>query len=252
MSERERIAILLDLRTLKASGFKADQFLEAEKLLENAYVMFGKRALQHEQEKQALEASQRAESQATTSSKAAATKDELESGFEYDDAMFDDSDDDANNSGVADLDQTSALAVEFKTVFKTWKKLKVNWKEYFPDCSFPDDMGHLDLVSDLMRLPMGRLYKQLIKSDPLRLAYGWLPLMALCSRGQLGTLLAESFCERVLSQGNLVMTDGNTLLSHEELEMVVTLRMNREFMHYMRQHYNHLSKQDFARTVVRV
>ena len=99
---------------------------------------------------------------------------------------------------------------------------------------------------------MGSLYKKLMAIDPLRLAYGWLPRMALCSRGQLGSLLTESFCERILSQGNLVMTDGNTLLSDEELEMVVVLRMNRSFMRYMRAHYNHLSKQDFAETVVRV
>ena len=42
--------------------------------------------------------------------------------------------------------------------------------------------------------------------------------MALSSRGQIGTLLAESLCERILSQANLVLVDGNTLLSDEELE----------------------------------
>ena len=35
--------------------------------------------------------------------------------------------------------------------------------------------------------------------------------------------------------GNLVMTDGNTLLSDTELEMLVILRMNRDFMKYMRE-----------------
>ena len=64
---------------------------------------------------------------------------------------------------------------------------------------------------------------------------GLIPLMASCSKGQIGALNAESFCERVLSQANLVMTDGNTLLSDEELEMIVILRMNREFMEFMRE-----------------
>ena len=59
--------------------------------------------------------------------------------------------------------------------------------------------------------------------------------MASCSKGQIGALNAESFCERVLSQSNLVMTDGNTLLSDEEIEMVVILRVNREFMEFMRE-----------------
>ena len=60
-------------------------------------------------------------------------------------------------------------------------------------------------------------------------------LMASCSKGQIGALNAESFCERVLSQSNLVMTDGNTLLSDEEIEMVVILRVNREVMEFMRE-----------------
>ena len=64
---------------------------------------------------------------------------------------------------------------------------------------------------------------------------GLVPLMASCSKGQIGALNAESFCERVLSQSNLVMTDGNTLLSDEEIEMVVFLRVNREFMEFMRE-----------------
>ena len=64
---------------------------------------------------------------------------------------------------------------------------------------------------------------------------GLVPLMASCSKGQIGALNAESFCERVLSQSNLVMTDGNTLLSDEEIEMVVILRVNREFMEFMRE-----------------
>lgn len=70
------------------------------------------------------------------------------------------------------------------------------------------------------------VYGKLVKADALRLAYGWLPYMALSSRGQLSTLLAKSFCERIMSKGNLVMTDGNTLLSDQELEIVVVLRMN--------------------------
>ena len=33
----------------------------------------------------------------------------------------------------------------------------------------------------------------------------------------IGTLMAESFCERVLSCANLVVTDGNTLLDDPEV-----------------------------------
>ena len=47
-----------------------------------------------------------------------------------------------------------------------------------------------------------------------------------------------------------VLTEGNTVLNDEELEMLVILRMNRSFMDFMRAHYNHLSKDAFGRTIV--
>ena len=70
----------------------------------------------------------------------------------------------------------------------------------------------------------------LIVNDPERVKYGFLPLMASCSDGEIGALNAESFSERILSNAN----DGNTLLGDEELEMLVVLRMNRDFMEFMR------------------
>eukprot|EP00666_Eupelagonemidae_sp_cell4sb_P018052 gene18052-biopygen3750 len=42
--------------------------------------------------------------------------------------------------------------------------------------------------------------------------------------------LAESFSERVLRCAGLVLTEGSTVLGHRELEILVVLRMNREFM----------------------
>ena len=91
-------------------------------------------------------------------------------------------------------------------------------------------------------------------SDPERKVYGYLPRMASCSLGQLGALNAESFCERALSCANLALTDGNSLLGDEELEMLVILRMNRNFMEFMRTNYpdlaKALAKQHFGCTVV--
>ena len=46
------------------------------------------------------------------------------------------------------------------------------------------------------------------------------------------------------------MTSGNSLLSDEEMEMLVILRMNREFMKFMREHYADLSLQDFKQTTI--
>ena len=47
-----------------------------------------------------------------------------------------------------------------------------------------------------------------------------------------------------------MLTEGNTLLSDEELEMLVILRMNRKFMEYMRKHHNNLAADHFGHTVV--
>ena len=74
--------------------------------------------------------------------------------------------------------------------------------------------------------------------------------MATASFGQIGALNAESFCERVLRGAGHVLTEGNTLLDDAELEMLVILRMNRDFMRFMRTHYNELSKDHFQRTTV--
>jgi len=54
----------------------------------------------------------------------------------------------------------------------------------------------------------------------------------------------------VVSCAGNVLTEGNSVLSDDELEMLVMLRMNRKFMQYMRTHYAHLTKDPFGHTVV--
>ena len=71
--------------------------------------------------------------------------------------------------------------------------------------------------------------------------------MAIISRGSIGTFLASSFCERINSAGNLVMTDGNTMLGDEELNMMATLRMNRDFMKFMRNKFGNISLNDLKK-----
>ena len=97
---------------------------------------------------------------------------------------------------------------------------------------------------------MGTFYRKIISSDPERKVYGLIPVMASCSHASLGALNAESFCERVLSAANLVVTDGNTLLSPEEVEMLSILRINRGFMETSRSKYAEEAKQQFKMTLV--
>ena len=129
-----------------------------------------------------------------------------------------------------------------------WRKLTIDWCEYYPSLKGEEQ---LDTLSHLMPLDIGTL-SQIMVSDPERRLFGigYIPLMASCSHGQLGALNAESFCERVLSCANDVLTTGNTLLSDDEIEMLVVLRMNRDFMQHMRETYNHLTADHFGCTVV--
>ena len=137
-------------------------------------------------------------------------------------------------------------------VFKNWKKYVVDWRTLYPHlANMHKDNTSLDLTEDLMALDIGELYKRIEGMDTGRVQFGWIPTMASSSVGQLGALSAESYCERILSCANNVLTKGNTLLSHDELEMIVVLRMNRAFMQFMRAQYAAEAKQVFGQTVVR-
>jgi len=57
--------------------------------------------------------------------------------------------------------------------------------------------------------------------------------------------LVYSFCERILSEANDVCHDGNTLLDTEDINILVVLRMNQEFMQHMRRIYPKLCGQNF-------
>ena len=64
---------------------------------------------------------------------------------------------------------------------------------------------------------------------------------ATCPKGSIGALLASSFSERINSCTNQVVTLGNTLLGDCEMEKLMTCRLNRDFIVFMRAHYSHVA-----------
>ncbi len=92
-------------------------------------------------------------------------------------------------------------------------------------------------MTDLLHANMFKVLSDMLRSEPLRIQqcksvkFGYLPMMTVAT---LGALNAESFCERVLSCLKLVVSDLHVRLKAEEIRMLVMLRMNREFMEYMR------------------
>jgi hypothetical protein len=101
-------------------------------------------------------------------------------------------------------------------------------------------------MMELMHADIREVYKELNNETQ----YGFLHLMAGCSIRQLGAFNAESFCDRILSCANNLLSFNNTLLDDKELEMLVVLRMNRVFMEFMRANYGDLLREQFGMHVV--
>lgn len=57
----------------------------------------------------------------------------------------------------------------------------------------------------------------------------------------LGNNLAASFCERVNSSANLILTHGRTLLEDAHLEKLCMLRVNRNYIGFMKENYPNLA-----------
>jgi hypothetical protein len=75
----------------------------------------------------------------------------------------------------------------------------------------PPPPPRLDPIDDLLPHSIGPLYIKIINDTAFLDRFGYLDLMAVCSRHQIGAFNAGSFCER--SEANLVMSKGNALLT---------------------------------------
>jgi len=68
--------------------------------------------------------------------------------------------------------------------------------------------------------------------------------MATCSKGSIGSLLGSTFCERISSCANQVLTLGNTFLGDGEMEKLVMCRVNRDLA-FMRKNYPQVDDEQF-------
>jgi hypothetical protein len=108
-----------------------------------------------------------------------------------------------------------------------------------------------DLMSDLVDSDMFKVYSDMPWSEVFRIQqdkspkFGYLTMMSVDTLGALNT---ESFCECVLSCVKLVVSDLHVSLKAEEIHMLVILRMNHEFMEYMRSSYLDTPLSEFKTT----
>ena len=76
--------------------------------------------------------------------------------------------------------------------------------------------------------------------------FGYLPDLALA---YIGANLASSFCERVNSAAKLIITHDRTVLGDRHLEMLCVLRMNKDFIYWMRDKHPEWCTEWFEKTV---
>lgn len=154
----------------------------------------------------------------------------------------------------------TVLGEQFDEVWPRWvaHRRHFDWKARFSKLAAID--GNVDIFKDLMFLEaekMGDLYTELAlmqfvhkkgdKRGDTESMFGLLPQMAMNSALQIGALSAESFCERVISQANLVVQEDNTCLKSEEVEMLVMLRINAGFISHMLQEHGEEFRDDWMK-----
>ena len=75
--------------------------------------------------------------------------------------------------------------------------------------------------------------------------------MAICCKWSIGSLLALSFCKRINSCANQVLTLGNTFLGDGEMKKLVMCRMNQDFMVFMRKNYPQVADEQFEFAILK-
>ena len=149
------------------------------------------------------------------------------------DVMLED-DDDISISSTESQNDEVVFGKEFDRCYKNYKMYccTINWEGLYSD-EFKEGEGSFPM--NLVNVDMTAVFNMISNKNKEKRSFGWLPVMAIASKGSIGSLLASSFCERINSAANLVCTDGNSLLDPEEVDKLVTLRMNREYMEFMRE-----------------
>mmetsp|Transcript_14675 Transcript_14675/g.16784 ORF Transcript_14675/g.16784 Transcript_14675/m.16784 type:complete len:103 (+) Transcript_14675:170-478(+) len=86
-----------------------------------------------------------------------------------------------------------------------------------------------------MKLPMKPVLDSMEKERIAREdIFGYLPIRCKSAPCQLGALCAQSFAERMISAGNLLITKKRTLMNDELINKLIVLRMTKTFMEYTR------------------
>jgi len=139
-----------------------------------------------------------------------------------------------------DAQLTINLTEEFEKALKNYRAVALNikWKEfaavkqYLKDEMLPPT--HILTWREKWVVDMGPVLKiYFIEKDLDRALFGHIPIMATTCKGSIGGLLLASFCERINSCANQIVTAGNTSLGDDLVDETTVLRMDKNFMQFM-------------------
>ena len=228
MSCRDHLAILLDQRTVNSEVLSAEDRMDGQVLLEAEYGIYAEKF----EVKRPTKEDKQTKTPIKTPPKGMMKHTECWSDL-----------DSESDSDEDELDER--LKLEFKESWRAWRKLHIDWHHRYPNlkqvqATRAQQEGASDAMNDLLAyidLDLAPLYLDLLHQADEKLL-GRFPLMALTV---LGNNMAASFCERVNSAANLIMHHGRTLLKDEHLRKLCILRMNRDFIDFMKESYPKLA-----------
>ena len=116
--------------------------------------------------------------------------------------------------------------------YSTMDRIGWQWSALYPNNKFEI----FNIYSELLDLYVKVLLdsaKHYSKGNGL--CFGLLPLMCKVSKCQLGSLMSQSFAERMNLRGKLIVTENIVCLKHNTLEKLVVLKMNKTFIKHCRQ-----------------
>jgi len=240
VSDADLIAFGQDIRLVACATkfLSADGVAKMTKLTKGAYVAY---VVQVKRSEHAAKIVPKPDAPAATATPSTATATPIVIDFS------DESDDDAADGVIFDVELAmSAAALEFDRAWPHWTAVaaKIPWSTFIPGLEVKP-FADYDLIYDLLDAPMAQIYTYLEgHCDKSGRRFAKLPRFA---KTRIGNLLASSYCERMISAGNLVMPKGRTVLSDDLLHKVVLLKMNRKFMEHMKKTYPQLASEMVAK-----
>ena len=240
LNDRDLMSSLMDPRIADTLEFRTTEEERnlATDLLRAAYIKYGLVALKPKQQSQsAPNVPAVAEHPAPASTPTC-----RERKWELDDP--DSSDDEAAMSHDDWVKSTKKkLSADFQKHFARWRvtirnidSVEGGWAKLFPECNLPskpDPIRHLRTVP-LMKFYTAMKAEKSKRGNPM---YGLLPDLALFSRACVGALGASSYCERIASGGNNIVTDKSCSLSNRNVNILTTMKMNADFVDFLKDRY---------------